>query len=323
MPRPQRIEFAGAWYHVMNRSGGRRTIFRTDKHRRLFLDLLAEISETFSIEVHAYCLIGNHYHLLVCTPKANLNAAMRHLGSVYTQRHNRSLNTDGALFRGRYKAVLIDADNYLAQVSRYIHLNPVAAGLTTRPAGYRWSSYGEYIDKRTPPNWLHVKPTLGLFGPRRARERYQAFVEQGIDEALKQFYGKQNLPAVLGAPHFLKTVRRKHKGKALSAQVHRGLKHSTAPNLKTIAQVTAKHFHIEARMLYQSKRGRRANIPRAVAMMLARQPGGYRLTEIAKLFRVGDISAVSASAKRLKARLSEEPGLGKRVATIKAELFGR
>ena len=110
MARPLRIQFAGAWYHLMNRGAGRRSIFPDDLHRHCFLDLLGEIHARYGVEIHAWCFMGNHYHLLARTPLPNLARAMRHLDGVYTQRHNRMSKTDGALFRGRYKAIVVDED---------------------------------------------------------------------------------------------------------------------------------------------------------------------------------------------------------------------
>lgn len=133
MPRPQRIEYPGAWYHVMNRGAGRRVIFRTNVQRQGFLELLGELSEIYGIAVHAYCLMGNHYHLLIHTPRGNLSAAMRHLNSVYTQRFNRSIGTDGPLFRGRYKAVVVEADAYLAHSVATSISTPRQPGLTPGP----------------------------------------------------------------------------------------------------------------------------------------------------------------------------------------------
>jgi putative transposase len=129
MARPLRIEFEGAWYHVMNRGAGRRLIYRSSRHRDTFLRLLAEVTELFAVEIHAYCMMGNHYHLLTRTPRANLGRAMRHLNGVYTQRFNLTCGTDGPLFRGRYRSVLVAADTHLLQVSRYIHRNPGVPGL--------------------------------------------------------------------------------------------------------------------------------------------------------------------------------------------------
>ena len=137
----------GAWYHVMNRGAGRKRIFRCEAHRTLFLSLLQEISKTFNIQIHAYCLLDTHYHLLVSTSQGNLSRGLRHLNGVYTQRYNRSQRTDGPLFRGRFKAIIVDADHYLLQLSHYIHLNPVKAGLKKWPEAYRWSVDQVIADK--------------------------------------------------------------------------------------------------------------------------------------------------------------------------------
>ena len=121
MPRAPRIQYENAFYHVMNRGRGRRWVFHGDKYYEAFLACLEESHDRFDARIHAYCLMGNHYHLLVETPLANLDRIMRHINGVYTQRYNRLKRTDGPLFRGRYKAVLVDEDAYLLEVSRYIH----------------------------------------------------------------------------------------------------------------------------------------------------------------------------------------------------------
>ena len=125
MPRPTRVQYPDAFYHVMNRGRGRQAIFHDEAYFRAFLDTLAESHERFDAIIHTYCLMTNHYHLLVQTPRANLDRIMRHINGIYTQRYNRLRKTDGPLFRGRYKAILVDADAYLLQLSRYIHRNPV------------------------------------------------------------------------------------------------------------------------------------------------------------------------------------------------------
>src|SRR3990167_7924037 len=110
MPRPLRIEYEHAWYHVMNRGAHRQTIFTSNSHRDLFLSLLEEVTSQYQVEIHAYCLMDNHYHLLIRTPLANLSRCMRHLNGVYVQHYNRSTKSDGPLFRGRYKAILVEED---------------------------------------------------------------------------------------------------------------------------------------------------------------------------------------------------------------------
>jgi len=125
----------------MNRGAGRRVIFKSDDHRRYFLNLLDVVSERFQSECHAYCLMDNHYHLMLRTPKGNLQRIMRHINGVYTQYYNREVGTDGPLFRGRYKAVLVNAHAYWSHLSRYIHRNPLDAGIVEDLENYPWSSF--------------------------------------------------------------------------------------------------------------------------------------------------------------------------------------
>lgn len=145
MARSLRIEYPNAWYHVMNRGRRGESIFTETSDNELFIALLQETSEMFDLRVSAYCLMSNHYHLLVQTPSANLSRAMRHINGVYTQRFNRSKKTDGQLFRGRYKSVLVEEDSHLLEVLRYIHRNPVRAKMCKSVYDYRWSSHRGYI----------------------------------------------------------------------------------------------------------------------------------------------------------------------------------
>ena len=156
MPRPHRIEYNDAFYHVMNRGRGYQRIFYSPPYCNAFLTTLAETHQRFGVLIHGYCLIGNHYHLLLQTPRGNLDRAMRHINGVYTQRYNRLKHTDGPLFRGRYKAFLVDEDHYLLQLSRYIHRNPVEAKppLVQSLDTYPWSSYPAYINYTKAPAWL-------------------------------------------------------------------------------------------------------------------------------------------------------------------------
>ncbi len=151
MARPLRIEYPGAYYHVMNRGQSRRNILIEDKGRQTFLDLLADMARLWKVEIYAYCLMDNHYHLLVSTPTGGLSRSMRHLDGIYTQKFNRVHHRDGPLFRGRYKAILIDAEEYFLSVVRYIHKNPLGAGVVSDIDRYRWSSHwGVFAEKAMP-----------------------------------------------------------------------------------------------------------------------------------------------------------------------------
>ena len=147
MSRPLRIEYPGAWYHVMNRGRRAESIFSGKNDYALFIDLLKDSCELWNINVGAYCLMSNHYHLLIQTPEGNLSRCMRHINGIYTQRFNRAHHCDGQLFRGRFKSILIEEDSYLLQLVRYIHKNPLRAGRVKRLDAYPWSSHRGYRSK--------------------------------------------------------------------------------------------------------------------------------------------------------------------------------
>jgi len=174
MPRPQRIEYENAFYHVMNRGRGRQFIFHDEKYYHAFLETLSEAHTRFNCVIHAYCLMGNHYHLLIETPLANLSRIMRHINGVYTQRYNRLKKTDGSLFRGRFKAILIDNDEYIMQLTRYIHRNPIdmKKPIVEELKQYPWSSYRTYINKEKAPSWLYREFTYEIL---THKSKYKAY----------------------------------------------------------------------------------------------------------------------------------------------------
>ena len=199
MPRPKRLLLPNAVYHVFNRGISKKTIIFSDYHKSLFIQLLDEISQKFNVLIHTYCLMNNHYHLLIETPDANLDRAMHYFGRHLSKQINKSLNADGALFKDRYKSLLVDSDRYLLQVSRYIHLNPVEAGLVLRPEDYPWSSYPSYLGLDS-ASFLHTKKILSYL---KSPEDYQYFVNLGIDKELKAFYSKKKKPDIIGSSEFI------------------------------------------------------------------------------------------------------------------------
>jgi REP element-mobilizing transposase RayT len=164
MARPLRIEFEGAWYHVMSRGNERRRIVRDDDDRTRRLDWLRRTVETYGWHLHAFVLMDNHDHLYVETPEANLSPGMQHLNGSYTSYFNRRHRRSGHLFQGRYKAQLIENEGHFWEVSRYIHLNPVRARLADRPEDWRWSSYRGYHRATRQLPWVKYGRVLREFG---------------------------------------------------------------------------------------------------------------------------------------------------------------
>jgi len=182
MARPLRIEYPGALYHVTTRGNAGGRIFRTDKDREYFLDLLGFIIERFHWLCHAWCLMDNHYHLILETPEGNLSRGMRQLNGIYTQKYNWKYTKTGHIFQGRYKAILVDKESYLLELCRYVVLNPVRANIVRRPQDWKWSSYRSTTGRAKPPHWFTTDWILAQFGRgrRRAQRLYHQFIMEGI-----------------------------------------------------------------------------------------------------------------------------------------------
>ncbi len=185
MARPLRLEFAGALYHVTARGDRREDIYEDDEDRELFLSVLAQVVQRFNWLVYAYCLMSNHYHLVIETPDGNLSQGMRQLNGVFTQKTNQRHQRVGHLFQGRYKAILVQKEAYLLEVARYVVLNPVRAGMVRRAGDWPWSSYRSTAGASTRPEWLTADWLLTRFGGNRtsATQAYAAFVLDGAGQA--------------------------------------------------------------------------------------------------------------------------------------------
>jgi REP element-mobilizing transposase RayT len=184
MTRPLRVEFDGALYHVTARGERRDAIFRTDSDRLAWLSMLGETCARFNFQVHAYCQMTNHYHIVVETVEAGLARGMRYLNGNYSQYFNRQHELVGHVFQGRYTAILCQRETYLMELSRYVVLNPVRARMVALPAEWPWSSYRAIIGVNDAPSWLQHDRMLAQFGSHRtsARRAYEEFVLKGIGE---------------------------------------------------------------------------------------------------------------------------------------------
>jgi putative transposase len=207
MARPLRLEFPGAIYHVTARGNARNDIFLDDEDRALFLECLGEVVTRLGWLCHAYCLMDNHYHLLIETPEGNLSLGMRQVNGVYTQRFNRRHGRVGHVFQGRYKALVVDRDSYLVELCRYVVLNPVRAGIVAQVEHYGWSSYPATMGLAACPAWLETDWVLGQFAKTRAvaRRRYAAFVAEGV--GLSSPWSAVRGQSLLGSEAFVEKMR--------------------------------------------------------------------------------------------------------------------
>ena len=235
MARPLRIEFPEALYHVTSRGDRQEAIYEDDEDRRAYLEILGDVVKRFHWRCYAYCLMGNHYHLVIETLEGNLSKGMRHLNGVYTQVSNRRHNRVGHLFQGRYKSILIDKDSYWLEVSRYVVLNPVRAGMVKEPGGWPWSSYNATVGAKSAPEWLEVDHLLEHFGQKRgmARRRYKEFAEDGIGR--QSLWSELKGQIYLGDERFVERMQaRLDDEEANDVNIPRAQRRGPAPTLKLI-----------------------------------------------------------------------------------------
>jgi putative transposase len=209
MARPLRIEFGGALYHVTSRGDGREDIYAGEDDRDLWLEILGQVCERFNWAIHAYCQMGNHYHLLIETPDCNLAKDMRQLNGVYTQRFNRAHSRVGHVFQGRYKAILVQKEAYLLELARYVVLNSVCARMVRTARDWVWSNYRATAGMASAPEWLDTEWTLAAFGERMqdAQLAYRRFVADGKNQPSPWEHLKNQI--YLGSEAFVDEMQRK------------------------------------------------------------------------------------------------------------------
>lgn len=206
MARPLRIEYEGAVYHVTSRGNERKSIYKDDADRNIFLEIVHEVNKRYNLLCHAYCLMNNHYHLIIETPDGNLSKGMRQLNGVYTKAFNKKHRRVGHIFQGRYKAILIQKESHLLEACRYVVLNPVRARAVETPERWQWSSYQATSGIEKPHKCLTIEWILGQFGEKRKRaeEKYREFVLGGIAE--KGIWKKVKGQSLLGDDDFVDTL---------------------------------------------------------------------------------------------------------------------
>ena len=317
MSRPLRIEFPGATYHVMNRGLEYRPIFLDDDDRKIFLDLLADVSSRWGARILCYCLMKNHYHLCIQTSAIPLARVMRHVDGVYTQRFNRRRKRDGPLFRGRYRAIVVEEDPYLQAVARYIHRNPVKDGLVKRPEEYRWSSLRYYVRDRGGADWLETRPLLAYFdGDRR---KLLLFMRTEEDKDLGAFYGTGRITPILGSEPFRLRMGSGKFSERKADEREIAERRYLAPPIEECVRAVSNAFGVDPASLAVSRRGV-SNLPRKVAMYICRETGGHLHREIARFLQVGSYSTVTSVCAMMKARIERDLILRERIREISREL---
>jgi len=317
MGRPRRLEFPGAFYHVMSRGNGGQVVYKRQKDFSSFLVCLGEACERYGFLVHSFCLMTNHYHLVIETPHGNLSAAMHWLNSSYAKRFNRKHQQQGHLFRGRYKALLVDADAYLTWLSRYIHHTPVRAHMTAAPAEYRWSSYRSFVDGTRVPEWLETGLVLSRFGRLggATQDAYRCFVEGTPEDAPDAHIARcLREGEVLGSKSFLDSLEKTLKQKKLLS-VRR-----TSPRLTidAVLEAVSASFRIPVDALLE--KGRKRNLARDLAIFLSCRRCGLSGREIGTHFGGISPSTVSMRSRAVREALPSDVNLRTQLSRIKARL---
>jgi len=308
MGRQLRIEYPGAHYHVTSRGNERKDVFKSQKDREKFLQYLESAVRRYDAVIHAYCLMSNHYHLLIETPAGNLSKIMQHINGAYTNYFNVKRKRSGHLFQGRYKAIVIEADEYAQQLSCYIHLNPVRSNMVAKPEEYRWSSYSEYIGKRKRPEWLVTSFILDNFGKGEESFRnYRKLVEESLGRDHESPFFGVVASTILGSENFVSELTEKHAdGKQHDRDLSAARKLMTKPSLRAI---------LEGVQNISTK----SRVTKNAGIYLCHQYSGVRLKEIGEKFGIKE-SAVSQASRRFAQVLERDKELLRKIERVRKYL---
>lgn len=295
MARPIRIEFPGAVYHITSRGNAKQRIFLDDRDYRNFFAILGDVVSKYEWWCYAYCLMPNHYHLVLATPSGVLSRGMRHLNGVYAQRFHHRHSSVGHVFQGRFKSILVDRDAYLLEVCRYVVLNPLRAGLIRRSDGWRWSSYKATAGLGPKPAFLASDRLLECLGrnPAKARKAFIRFVEGG--KGAQSPWENLRGGVFLGDDAFISKFSRKLADTRANPEFPRAQRTADRPPLGDILTNT------QNEML------------RGQQMLRARRRWGYQIKEISEHLRLhrNTVAALVRQAAR-REQVDRESPTGRR-----------
>lgn len=318
MARPLRIEYRGAFYHVMNRGQRQEPIVLDRRDRERFLSDLGRLRGQFHVLIHGYCLMTNHYHLILETPEGNLSRAVQWLNVAYAAYYNRRHQCAGHVFQGRFKSLLVDATTYLEVLSRYIHLNPVRAGLVSCAWDYEWSSCRCFVGHAAVPPWLEVNRILGGFSATKkaAQRRYAAYMSEAdvsnpLDEAVAG--------SVLGKQAFLEWVENTFlSGRSADPEIPDLKRITPCPSVPAIVSAVAEAWQVNAEQIFTP--GRKRNHARDVAIYLCREMSGLPCRELGRRFGGVSGAAITLRHDHLGRWMAKDPSLTETVTQIRARI---
>jgi REP element-mobilizing transposase RayT len=322
MARPLRVEYSGAVYHVINRGNAGEQIFKVNKDREKFLDYLGRAVERFLLNVHSFCLMDNHFHILLETQQAHLSRALQWLSVSYAGYFNRKYHRIGHLFHGRFKSILVDADEYLKQLSRYIHLNPVRAGLVNQPVDYPWSSYPIYAGKEATPEWVETEWLLSQFGSTRktAIENYKEFVEKVDAGSLKNPAEDMVGGFILGSPEFVNWVKDNFLSeRSEDKEIPQLRRLKPTISKETVVENVRREFGCDLDLIL--RKGLKRNLARDTSIYLTRELTSESGISLGEYF--GNISnaAITNRVKYLSRKCEKDRRFRRRVDKLKEKIM--
>ena len=315
MSRPLRLDHAGAIWHITSRGNEKREIFRDAEDRRELLRVLDHVVEVARWRIHAYVLMGNHYHLMVETPEPNLSDGMRQLNGIYTQRYNHRHGRVGHLFQGRFKSILVERDPHLLELIRYVVLNPVRAGVVREPEGWAWSNFRATAGLARPPRWLEIDWTLSQFGGGAlACDRYRQFVHAGLEKPGTPWVHLRK-QMLLGGAAFRRRAQELIDGRAPGDEVPWNERHCVRPTIEAIVHAVGREFDAAPAALLRKRR----SPPRLAVAYLARHDAGLPLLDFAPRLGVKRWSA-SRLAIQAESLVARSPVFRRRIGKIRRAL---
>ncbi len=322
MSRALRIEYPGAFYHVMHRGNAGEDLFKSPGDREKFIEYISKAVDRYELKIHTYCLMTNHYHLLIETPQPNLSQAVKWVNVSYAAYFNRKWRRVGHLFQGRFKAILVDADEYLKHLSRYIHLNPMRANLVEHPREYKWSSYPIFSGYVKPPPWLETNCLLSLFGKDRnkAKQRYRNFVEIVQLEKVKNPADEIVGGVILGGADFVSRVKDtflKSESESKEKPQLKSLSQRLKPEDLTVAVCNA--FNCERKAIL--RKGKKRNLARDIAIYLSREMTGESGVSLGEYF--GGISGAGITVRHnhIVRAMKDDRKLEKRINKLRKRII--
>jgi len=315
MARPMRIEYEGAFYHVTSRGNERKEIFGGPKDYARFKHYVSEAQDKYDFVLHGYVLMTNHYHLILETNRANLHQIMHYINGSYTTYFNRLNGRSGHLFQGRYKGIVIDVDNYLLELSRYLHLNPVRAGMIKRPEEYGHSSYRFFIGLGRKTEEIVTRDRIwGMISGdrRRAAQKYRRYVEEGMKRdfrnPLKTLYGG----AILGSGEFVQELL-KSKGakKVKDEEISYRRQFKATKRIEDLIVDVSSYFDVQPNKVLEEK-----GVIRDIGIYFGKKYTGLTNREIGERFGGLSYSGVTRVSQRFEEKLTKDRTLKSRVKEI-------